>query len=232
MNDQRMSKLVKATLAEQVHTELRSRIVSGRLAGGTRLLPNELAEDLGVSPTPVKEACARLESDGLVVVSARRGIVVRRMTIEDIEELYDARLLLERAAIERAFETGRVDDRLISDLQNSFELHRRHANAETLDELATALAYDRQFHKTIVLRAGIGMVSDWHNRILSQTHTVFVSVPGHYERSVTDHQAILDALDARSVEQTLAAIERHLWNSRSNARLLVRRLDQTFASAG
>jgi DNA-binding GntR family transcriptional regulator len=227
-----MSKLIKATLAEQAYQELRSRIVSGRLAGGTRLLPNELAEDLGISPTPVKEACARLESDGLVVASARRGMVVRRMTLADIEELYDARLLLERAAIERAFALGTVDDGLIADLQKSFELHRLHANAETLDELATALAHDRQFHHAIVGRAGIGMVSDWHDRILSRTHTVFVSVPGHYELSIADHRVILDALIARSPERTLAAIEEHLAHSRSNACLQVSRLDPAAIAAG
>jgi DNA-binding GntR family transcriptional regulator len=226
-----MSTLVKATLAEQAYQELRSRIVSGRLAGGTRLLPNELAEDLGISPTPVKEACARLESDGLVVASSRRGMVVRRMTLADIEELYDARLLLERASVERVFELGRVDDALITDLEESFELHRRHANAETLDELAMALAHDRQFHHAIVSRAGIGMVSDWHDRILSQTHTVFVSVPGHYERSIGDHRAILDAVTARSLERTLEMIDEHLTNSRANARLLVSRLDQVVVEA-
>src|SRR6185437_6763708 len=155
-----MSTLVKATLAEQAYQELRSRIVSGRLAGGTRLLPNELAEDLGISPTPVKEACARL------------------------------------------------------------------------DELAMALAHDRQFHHAIVSRAGIGMVSDWHDRILSQTHTVFVSVPGHYERSIGDHRAILDAVTARSLERTLKMIDEHLTNSRANARLLVSRLDQVVVEAG
>lgn len=91
-----MNTLVKVTLADQAHRELRARIVSGRLRGGERLLPNELAADLGISPTPVKEACLKLEADGLVVNSSRRGMVVRDFTVEDVEELYAARMLLEK----------------------------------------------------------------------------------------------------------------------------------------
>jgi len=101
-----MNTLVKVTLAEQAHRELRARIVSGKLRGGERLLPNELAADLGISPTPVKEACLKLEADGLVVNSSRRGMVVRDFTVEDVEELYAARMLLEKGAVEVAFDAG------------------------------------------------------------------------------------------------------------------------------
>jgi DNA-binding GntR family transcriptional regulator len=221
-----MSKLIKATLADQAYQELRSRIVSGRLPGGARLLPNELANDLGISPTPVKEACTRLEADGLVVVSSRRGMVVRRFTAHDIEELYDARLLIERGAAERAFANGRFTDELVARLEESLEQHRLHARWKTLDELSLALAYDRKFHSIMVGEAGIDMVSSWLERILSQTHTVFVSVPGHYEISVDDHEHILDAIRARSLDRLLAAIEQHLANSRNNALFQVRKLDE------
>jgi DNA-binding GntR family transcriptional regulator len=226
-----MSKLIKATLADQAYQELRSRIVSGRLAGGTRLLPNELANDLGISPTPVKEACARLEADGLVVASSRRGMVVRRFSAPDIEQLYDARWLIERGAAERAFINGRFTDELVARLEESLEQHRRHARWKTLDELSLALAYDRKFHQLLVGEARIDMVSDWLERILSQTHTVFVSVPGHYEISVEDHEHILDAVKARSLDRVLVAIEQHLANSRSNALFQVRKLDEQLVSS-
>lgn len=226
-----MSRLVKATLAEQVYQELRSQIVAGRLVGGMRLLPNELADDMGVSPTPVKEACARLEADGLVMVSTRRGMVVRRFTHQDINELYDTRELLERGAVQRAFAHRSVTDALIDDLEEALAQHRRHAADNTLDGLSRALSYDRQFHRILVASAGIGMVSDWLERILSQTHTVFVSVPGHYERSVIDHRVILDALIARKPDAVLAAIDRHLMQSRRNALIQVDKLERQEAEA-
>jgi DNA-binding GntR family transcriptional regulator len=220
-----MSLMVKTTLAEQAYQELRSRIVTGRLAGGMRLFPNELALDLGISPTPVKEACTRLEADGLVISSTRRGLVVRRLTEVDVEELYNGRLLLETGAIERAFAQDGITDALLSDLRDALTQHRQHANAVSLDGLSKALFFDRSFHAHLVAAAGISMVCDWHARILGQTHTVLVSVPGNYDRSVADHQQIFDAIAARDQGQTIEAMKLHLEHSRVNTLVLVKRLE-------
>lgn len=221
-----MSKMVKSTLAEQAYYELRSRIVSGRLQGGTRLLPAELAQELGISPTPVKEACMRLEAAGLAVSSARRGMVVRRFTQDDMEELYAARMLLEKGAVDIAFANSKVTDELIAALTESLDLHRINSRGITLDELAAALAYDRQFHRHLVAAAGIGMVSEWHDRIIGQTHTVFVSVPGNYEQSVAEHEEILAAMIARDENAVLDALHRHLARSRDNSLMQVRVYEQ------
>jgi DNA-binding GntR family transcriptional regulator len=69
------------------------------------------------------------------------------------------------------------------------------------------------------------MVSDWHARILSQTHTVLVSVPGNYDRSVADHQQIFDALVARNQGQAIEAMKLHLDHSRINTLVLVKQLE-------
>ncbi|MGH6859658.1 MAG: GntR family transcriptional regulator [Phyllobacterium sp.] len=221
-----MSMMIKTTLAEQAYQELRARIVSGQLRGGERLLPNELAAELGISPTPIKEACVRLEVDGLVVVSSRRGMVVRCFTEADVEELYAARMLLEKGAITAAFDGGLVDDKLIESLKESLEIHRLYAARTSLDDLAMALANDRNFHRALVGAAGIAMISGWHGRILGQTHTVFVSVPGGYSRSVQEHADIFEAILVRDKHQTLEALERHLSRSRKNTLQQVRVLEK------
>ncbi len=69
------------------------------------------------------------------------------------------------------------------------------------------------------------MVSDWHARIVSQTHTVFVSIPGNYERSVQEHQDILAALQGRTKKSAIVALERHLKRSLENTLLQVRELE-------
>jgi DNA-binding GntR family transcriptional regulator len=76
--------IVRSTLAEQAYTDLRAQIMSGRLPAGHRLLPEELALALAVSPTPIKEALVRLDQDGLVAMETRRGAVVRRFTAQDV----------------------------------------------------------------------------------------------------------------------------------------------------
>jgi DNA-binding GntR family transcriptional regulator len=218
--------MIKSTLAEQAYQELRFRIVSGRLAGGQRLLPNELAADLGISPTPVKEACLRLEADGLLVNSARRGMVVRSFNEEDVEELYAARVLIEKGAVEAAFDAGRIDEALSARLSESLENHRRYASGTSLDDLTRALSYDRAFHSALVGAARIPMISDTHTRIVGQTHTVFVSIPGDYSRSVKEHEDILDAIAAGRKDQIIAALLLHLERSRQNTLRQVKVLAQ------
>jgi DNA-binding GntR family transcriptional regulator len=208
--------MIKTTLAEQAYQELRSRIVSGKLAAGQRLFPNELAANLGISPTPVKEACLRLEADGLLVNSARRGMMVRSFTEEDVEELYAARMMIEKGAIELAFDSGWIDDALAERLKKSLELHRHFAKGASLDDLSQALVHDRAFHSALVGAARIPMMLDMHSRIVSQTHTVFVSIPGDYSRSVDEHQDVLDAVVAGKRDQIVAAMRHHLERSRQN----------------
>ncbi|NTA12718.1 GntR family transcriptional regulator [Agrobacterium tumefaciens] len=224
-----MNTLIKVTLADQAHQELRARIVSGRLRGGERLLPNELAADLGISPTPVKEACLKLEADGLVVNSSRRGMVVRDFTVEDVEELYAARMLLEKGAVEVAFDAGQLDKALHAQLLESLAKHREFAKSATLDDLSKALFHDRSFHTALVSAARIPVISGTHGRILDQTHTVFVSILGDYARSVEEHQNIADAIAARSKAQIIDALWRHLERSRQNTLRQVRLLREAGA---
>ncbi|TRA85500.1 GntR family transcriptional regulator [Rhizobium rhizogenes] len=224
-----MNTLIKVTLADQAHQELRARIVSGRLRGGERLLPNELAADLGISPTPIKEACLKLEADGLVVNSSRRGMVVRDFTVEDVEELYAARMLLEKGAVEVAFDAGQLDEALHAQLLESLAKHREFAKSATLDDLSKALFHDRSFHTALVSAARIPVISGTHGRILDQTHTVFVSILGDYARSVEEHQNIADAIAARSKAQIIDALWRHLERSRQNTLRQVRLLREAGA---
>src|ERR1700690_2732467 len=94
-----MANLTRATLAEQAYAELQDQIVSGRLPAGRRLFADRIAGELAISQTPVKEALALLERDGLVQGTTRKASAVRRFSREDIVEIYEARLLLETNAI-------------------------------------------------------------------------------------------------------------------------------------
>ncbi|MDN5914476.1 MAG: GntR family transcriptional regulator [Pseudonocardia sp.] len=78
--------------------ELRRRIRRGELVGGQRLVEADWTQELGVSRGPVREALGRLASEGLVVIEAQRGAVVRRMLVKDIEDLYEARAAIEGQA--------------------------------------------------------------------------------------------------------------------------------------
>jgi DNA-binding GntR family transcriptional regulator len=209
-------KLIRATLADQVHDELRSRILTGRLPSGHRLLPEELATDLAISQTPIKEALLRLEADGLVVTETRRGTVVRLFTLKDVEELYEARILIELEAIDAAFAHGAVTPELLDELEQNLEQHARHLKRKTLADLTTALAFDRAFHHRLILARDNAVIAAWHQRILTQTHTAYVYLQSDTSTVIAEHREILDGLAAGSSAQTREALRRHLVRSRDS----------------
>lgn len=211
-----MSSVVRATLADQAYRDLRARILRGQIAGGVRLRPEELAAELDISPTPVKEALVRLEADGLVVASARKGITVRRLDAQDLTDIYDARQLIELDALDRAFARHKVGPALINALAEHLLHHETYAKRDTLDDFAVALEADRAFHGAIVAASGNALVTEWHRRILRQTHTVFVYNVGNYTRSVEEHRVVLEALRAGSRPDARRALAAHLKRSRDN----------------
>ncbi|HWK46716.1 MAG TPA: GntR family transcriptional regulator [Stellaceae bacterium] len=208
-----MSNVVRATLSEQVHQELRSRILGGQLPGGHRLLPEELANDLAISQTPVKEALLRLEADGLVVSGLRKGAVVRRFTLKDVEDLYEARIFVELASLEAAFARGAVTAALLDELSENLERHSFHLGRDTMQDLTTALAFDRAFHQRLVEARDNAVIAGWHQRILAQTHTAYVYLVNDTSRVYGEHRDILDALKAGTVTAARDALERHLRRS-------------------
>lgn len=218
-----MSNVVRATLSEQVHQELRARILGGQLLSGHRLLPEELANDLAISQTPVKEALLRLEADGLVVSGLRKGAAVRRFTLKDVEDLYEARIFIEIASLETAFARGAVTTKLLGALSETLERHAFHLRRDTMKDLTTALAFDRDFHHMLVEARDNAVIAGWHQRILAQTHTAYVYLVNDTSQVYGEHRDILDALRAGSVDQARDALERHLQRSRQTLLDNVRR---------
>ena len=89
------------TAHEYVRTTLRAAVLDGRLQGGERLLQTELAQQLGVSTTPVREALRDLATEGLVIFDAHRGALVRALDIGEVRELYELRMTLEPLMVRR-----------------------------------------------------------------------------------------------------------------------------------
>ncbi len=221
-----MGSIVRSTLAEQAYSDLRERIMSGRLPAGHRLLPEELAVALAISATPIKEALVRLDQDGLVAMETRRGAVVRRFTAKDVRNLYEARQVIELHTLARGFDEGRVDaafsDRLQA-VQEQLLVHRALGSDEGLTD---ALGQDRAFHRLIVSLAGNQTLADWHERVMMQTHSVRVYSLATYplQRLADEHAAIVAAFRQGDATAVRAALQHHLVLSRDE--ILARLPDQ------
>lgn len=207
-----MMKSRRPTLAEQAYEELGEQIVSGHLPAGRRLLAEELAGQLEISPTPVKEALSRLEREGLVEVAARRGSVVRRFTRADMDQTYQARLLLEEHAARTGITEGRVTSEFLARLEVIYDAHMAEIAKQTTEALAVAIRLDREFHELIVSLAQNSLISGWHRISMRQTQTIRNYSLARYDanRLRTEHRAIIEALRSGEVERSFAALRFHL----------------------
>lgn len=194
------------TLGSSIYTELRQRIVDGRLAVGQRLREEELASALGVSRTPVREAIKRLESDGFVMSSSSRGIVVTSLTSAEAVELYAVRETLEGAAA-----------RFAAQHASSAEIHLLEGMLKIQREIGSNpddhAKLNRQFHQAIYSMA--------HNRYLLdvllkvQDHILLLpkttySAVGRIQTALSEHALIVEAIKGRLPEAAEEAARRHI----------------------
>jgi DNA-binding GntR family transcriptional regulator len=126
------------TAHEYALTSLRTAILDGTLAGGTRLVQTELASQLNVSTTPVREALRDLAMEGLVVFDPHRGAVVRLLDIDEVREIYQLRITLEPLMVRRVAE--RLTD---AQLDHADELAKR---MQTTANLSAWVDLNREFH--------------------------------------------------------------------------------------
>src|SRR2546426_4872076 len=108
--------VTNTTLSLEAYRALRSSILNRRLPLGSKLLVRALAEEQGLSPTPIKEALAVLAKEGLVVAVPHRGYFIPRLSPQDIEEIYSLREVVEGLAARLAAERG--TQQLVERLQN------------------------------------------------------------------------------------------------------------------
>jgi DNA-binding GntR family transcriptional regulator len=126
------------TAHEYVLTTLRSAILGGTLAGGTRLVQTELAAQLEVSTTPVREALRDLATEGLVFFDPHRGAVVRPLEIEEVREIYELRITLEPLMVRRTVD--RLSDERLDQAEELVQRMRNETNLSVWVDL------NREFH--------------------------------------------------------------------------------------
>lgn len=215
-----------ATLAEHVRTQLEDAITEGRLAGGQRIREIELAEVLGVSRTPVREALRTLERVGLVVRSRGRGtFIAPRLEAPEVLTLYAVRLTLE------PFLAGRAATRLVpaslDAIANAQRDFRQLANKSTRrpGDIRSMLIADTKIHMTMYLEAESALatvVESYWARTLRERSFLY---EGSGRASLLEfseaHDGIVDALQRRNSEDASHLVEQHL---RSGVAVLRERL--------
>ena len=208
----------RPTLARQAYAEIQNKILSGELSAGQRLFPDELAQELAISQTPIKEALALLERDGLVTGNDRRASLVRRFLVRDIVEIYEARILIEVNTVTAGWHAGRVDAAFIDALSEIVDQQFQILPAKSKAALGKAIALDREFHERLVKLGGNSVLTGWHQSIQMRLQTARTYSIDNYvsERVRVEHTAIMRAFKAGDLHAIVAALRHHLESSRDD----------------
>ncbi len=198
----------KQSLTDRAHRHIRDAILRGELPIGTILAEAAIAEQLGISKTPVRQALQRLRTEGLLEVGARRQLLVRGLTEEHRAEILRIREALEEIAVETACRVMPLEQIDILRLT----LMRQKRAAEAYDEQAF-LALDEQFHVLVAQQANLPMVA----RLLEQMRGFARLMrlgrsqpPEHLMDILAEHTRIVDAIERRDVAGALKALHEHL----------------------
>lgn len=209
-------------LVDELAQQIQVRIMTGELPVGTKLRQEALAEEFGVSRTPVREALRQLQAGGMLTVEPHRGAVVRGATARDIRENYEVRAELEAYAAELAAE--RIRDRELVLMREANDEFRALAEdylrrgPEDRDEPIAGRAWSRaneRFHQAILLAAE-------NDQLTASVHDLFRRLPrnmtframrgdSHLLRSnVREHEDIAAAIAERDPERARRAARAHL----------------------
>jgi GntR family transcriptional regulator, rspAB operon transcriptional repressor len=179
-------------LASVAYNELRARIIGCEVLPGTPLTEKQVVEQLGIGKTPVREAMRRLVQDGLLRVAPRSGYRVTPITLDDVDEAFEVRSILEVAAAEGA--AGRLDASTLGRLETLSRIGYDAGDAESVRDF---LRLNREFHHTIALATGNGRLAAMVGALLDESqrciHLGILTHPRSHAAQV-EHTALLDAI--------------------------------------
>ncbi|MGC4109307.1 MAG: GntR family transcriptional regulator [Nocardioides sp.] len=202
----------RRTAHELVRDTLRQAILSGEIERGSVLVQTEVARQLRVSTTPVREALRDLAAEGLIRLDAHKSAIVMRGSLNEMEEIYSLRLLLEPYCAEVAI--ARITP---AELEQASEIHQRMVDTTHSEEW---LALNTEFHQVLTDAAGLPRLSAFL-KSLREAAQIYIGMRVHSAEEMAsgnkDHGAILEGFRTKDVGAASAAILGHLEETRRQA---------------
>lgn len=220
----RMAKIVKLdqdessgqlnSLRAKVFTQLQNDILNGKYQLGESIIETKLSEELGVSRTPIREAIRQLELEGLVQSIPNKGVLVKGISAQDIEDIYTIRMMIEGLAARWAAE--KMTEEELAELKEAVELEEFYTSKNDTQHL---LQFDSRFHD-IIFRASkskplMHTLSTFHHYVQRARNASF-SEPERARKVLEEHRAILQALMERDAEKAERLTTEHVRNASMN----------------
>lgn len=202
------SSTTRPAAAERVYTHTKQAVLDRSYEGGTLLTEGDLAEALGVSRTPVREALLRLEAEGLIKLYPKKGALVLPVSAQEIADVVETRLLVEEHAARKVVP---APARLLERLEELLLEQRQLADAGDLSGFAVA---DRCFHAEIVRTAGNRILAQLYDQLRDRQLRMGVAVmyaePDRVNTNIAEHAEILEALRGDDPDAAAAIVHRHV----------------------
>ncbi len=206
-------------LREVVFHSLREAILSGRLKPGERLMEMPLAQTLGVSRTPVREAIRKLELEGLAVMIPRKGAEVARITKKQLQDVLDVRKALEALAVQLACRHMAKEE--ITRLEHA---HLRVRDMAGKKDVKAMVKADVHFHDIIYKAANNDKLLQILNNLRQQMYRYrmeYLKNVQNHKVIVQEHERILEAVRTADEERAAEAMRRHIVNQEKGILLLM-----------
>jgi len=197
-------------LREMVFESLREAIIHGRLRPGERLMEIQLAEELGVSRTPVREAIRKLELERFVVMVPRKGAYVAGLSVKDIVDIFEVRAALEGLA------AGLAAERITEEEMDQLERSIHQINLSSEDDIKAVVEGDTTFH-SLLYKASRNqrleqIIMNLHEQI-NRFRMTSLSQPGRLKVAIDEHIKIVEAISERNVELAQQLATEHIENA-------------------
>ncbi|MDD4801361.1 MAG: GntR family transcriptional regulator [Syntrophomonas sp.] len=198
-------------LRELVLDAIRNAIMSGVLQPRERLMEIQLAEELGVSRTPIREALRKLELEGFIVMVPRKGAYVADLSFKDIADVFEIRAALEGLAAGLAAE--RITDEELENMERQLVEKK---DAITRNDIDKLVEVDTNFHELLYKASRnerlISIISNLREQIQRFRFTS-LSFPGRMKESLYEHKQIVEAIQSRDIQKARHTAQKHIENA-------------------
>jgi DNA-binding GntR family transcriptional regulator len=207
---------VRANLSDQVYLALKAELHDFRWVPGDRLSESEIGQRLGVSRTPVREALFRLRNEGLLDVESKQGWYVKPIDFARLDQLYDLRIVLELASVDRLI-MRREDPPELTALKSIWlgPVAERQSDPQRMGEL------DEAFHASMVQASGNLELSRVHQDVTERIRVVRrldFTRPDRIDATYSEHNKILRAIIQRKGDQAKLMLRSHIEQSKAEVR--------------
>lgn len=196
------------SLMETAVESIRDAIISGQLPLGSKLSEQRLADTLGVSRSPVRDALASLQSEGLVKISPKRGSFVFTPDLKEVDDLCEHRCILEVASVGRAISENKAS--LIKGMSDAVTKMQAAIQKEDSNSYTKA---DMSFHNTMIQCGGNRSIAASYQRtigpLMALRAHLFTTMNSTIQRSMDEHQLLLEACESENLQAIKTIIEEH-----------------------